>query len=279
MEKLRTKKAEHTYHLGKVSSLDVSRQLWWVASGFVDAVGSGELDSEKEIKSQFAKLDEEISRLEEESAVNIATDPPDDLLRKMLFYIGSINDVSSKNIEKISGALELKKWFGGMDADYKAVVDTSSKLELIKKEFGAKDFDDVEILVSESFAGYEGDAKDKILNEFGSKLGKLSSLAEQHGVSPVKSLVDHVVKTVHAVDKSEQSIRKTSADIKIASSLLFLRDIVTNPTSVDVTWSHSVDSHQEELRPVMIVFNRLLKSLRLSTSTLDLQSCRKSEIP
>jgi len=235
------------HHLGKVSSLDVSRQLWWVASGFVDAVGSGELDSEKEIKSQFARLDEEISRLEEESAVNIATDPPDHLLRKMLFYIGSVGEVSSSNIDKISGALELGKWFGGMDADYKVVVETSSKLEKIKNDFGSNDFDDVEILVSESFAGYEGDAKDKILKEFGSKLGKLSSLAEQHDVLPVKSLVDHVVNAVHAVDKSEESIRKTAADIKIASALLFLRDIVTNPTSVDVTWNHSVDSHQEEL--------------------------------
>ncbi len=234
-------------HLGKVSSLDVSRQLWWVASGFVDAVGTGELETANEIKSQFAKLDEEISRLEEESAANIATDPPDDLLRKMLFYIGSVEDTSSESINKIKQDLELAKWFGGMDADYKILVETSAKLEKVKNDFGPADFDDVEILVSESFAGYEGDSKDRIMSEFSAKLGKLSSSAETHGVEPIQKLVDNIVKAVETVDKSESSIQQTAADIKIASALLFLRDIVSNPDSIDVTWNHSVDSHQEEL--------------------------------
>jgi chemosensory pili system protein ChpA (sensor histidine kinase/response regulator) len=44
-------------HLFRISSLDISQQLWWVASGFVDAVASGDIDADKRIKSQFARLD------------------------------------------------------------------------------------------------------------------------------------------------------------------------------------------------------------------------------
>ena len=234
-------------HLFRISSLDISQQLWWVASGFVEAVAAGHLDADKRIKSQFARLDIEISRLEQESISGIATDPPDELLREMLFFLGPIENADSDRIRQIQKTLELPQWFGTDIGEYEQLAETSAQLRRIGEEFGADEFDRIEALVSAHFSGVSPNKGEGNQGSLDPALQHLASLSEQAGLEPMSRLINQLAATTTEIEMTADTLTATAADIKIASALLFVRNSVIHAESIDATWEHSVNSYIEEL--------------------------------
>ncbi|MGB5705480.1 MAG: Hpt domain-containing protein, partial [Arenicellales bacterium] len=235
-------------HLFRISSLDISQQLWWVASGFVDAVASGDLGPDKRIKSQFARLDIEISRLEQDSTAGIATNPPDELLRQMLFFLGPLKDPESDRIRQIQKALDLPQWFGTDSEDYEQLVKLSRSLNQIRENFDSHKFDQIESLMSEFFAGSTDTPGNAGSDALDSALNELLERAEQAELEPMFKLVRQIKDTATTTEKTADALSLTAADIKIASALLFVRDSIANAESLDATWEHSVNSYLEELQ-------------------------------
>lgn len=235
-------------HLFRISSLDISQQLWWVASGFVDAVASGDIDADKRIKSQFARLDLEISRLEQESIAGIATDPPDELLRQLLFFLGPIKDSHSDRIKQIQDSLELRQWFGTDSGEHEILSEITAKLASIRSYFGEPEFDQIEAAVSEFFTGASLPSKESEQSSLEAVFEDLIESAEKVQLEPMSRLVKQLARTSSEIEKSADALIATAADIKIASALLFLRNSVTHAEAIDATWEHSINSYVEELQ-------------------------------
>ena len=191
----------------KASSLDISQQLWWVASGFVDAIETGDLSADTSVKSQFARLDSEISRLLEESPASIASDPPDELLRQLLFYIGAVQGAASNGVKKIQEVLDLHKWFSLNDTSYHRLITTSSNLRNLGMEFGGKEFDQVEKLLGDCFAAGANrhdsgrETEIEIQRKLVSLLRRLSGFASELELGSLASLVDAVRSAIVKIDK------------------------------------------------------------------------------
>ena len=233
-------------HLFRISSLDISQQLWWVAGGFVDAVAEGDLDADTRIKSQFAQLDIEISRLEEENTAPIAVDPPDQLLRQLLFFIGEIEEAESERVREIQSALRLSEWFDQDDSRYRQLVDTSEALRRLGERFPSTQFE----LLETSINDYFGDLLEQQSADPNQVLGFLQQLADasnETGPTEFGDLLQRLSAAIVNTQKHPDALVDTQADIKIASALLFIKDSIAHPDTIDASWRQSVDSHGDEL--------------------------------
>ncbi len=234
-------------HLFRISSLDISQQLWRVASSFVDAIAAGEIISDARIKSMFAHLDLEISRLEEDTAAGITADPPDELLRELLFYIGAIENAESESIKQIQQKLKLSEWFGNDVGQIDQQVATSTKLLQLSGKFKDRDFINLETQLSRLFSNSNDELVKSSAEVLQGLFGNLAEFASDANLDDIQSLVNGISKAVVVIDKSQDSLAITSGDIKIASALLFIRDGLNNPSAIDATWSLSIASHQQEI--------------------------------
>ncbi|MGI9319558.1 MAG: Hpt domain-containing protein, partial [bacterium] len=193
-------------------------------------------------------LDIEISRLEQESTAGIATDPPDGLLRQMLFYLGPLRNTDSDRIRQIQDTLGLPQWFGTDSDEYEQLAEITRKLGQIRERFDARKFDLVESLVSDYFSATASPLVETDQNPLTSVLQELLECSEQAELAPLCKLVKQLSSTVSEIEKSADALTATAADIKIASALLFIRNSVAHAESIDATWEHSISSYIEELQ-------------------------------
>ncbi len=231
-----------------ISPLDILRQLWWVAGGLLEGIASGEVTVDVPVKTQLARLDREIARMLEESNAGIAADPPDDLLRRMLFTLGSVADTSSDRIQLIREQLGLKDWFGLLGVEDEEVLQLRAGLRNLGRTMNTAWFDRVENLVSGYFGEARAEDREASFAELERELERLAERAQAESLDGVATLAREIGQTAAELDKSEGEVTRTASDIKIASSILFLRDGVANPESVDLSWIHAVGSHVDELR-------------------------------
>lgn len=73
--------------LEKAATQDRSYQLWWVASGVIEALRQAGLDSSAAVKRLLGQVDLQIRRLVDEGERVLEADPPFELINSMLFYV------------------------------------------------------------------------------------------------------------------------------------------------------------------------------------------------
>jgi chemosensory pili system protein ChpA (sensor histidine kinase/response regulator) len=64
-----------------------ARRLWWIAAGVIDAVENGDLEAGVSIKLLFGRVDRQIHRFAESGEAGLASAPPRELTKNLLYYI------------------------------------------------------------------------------------------------------------------------------------------------------------------------------------------------
>ena len=240
--------------LMQISSLDILQQLWWVASSFVEAVESGALELNADIKSQFARLDVEISRLQDDAGAGFINNPPDELLRRLLFYIGTVSDTESARIRTIQQSLDLPEWFGYGDNRYSLMVATSAKLGQLSTEFSRQTFDEFEQGLNRIFkAGEQERIDSSVMTDHFQHLAKRCNEVQ---LPELAALVENMIFAANSSAQLNQSFDNDQADIEIASSLLFIRDSILNPEGIDGSWTETVENYTANLQGLAGEFDR-----------------------
>ena len=238
--------------LFKLSPLDISQQLWWVAAGFVDAIASGDLQPDTSVKSQFARIDNEIYRLQNEPASSIAANPPDELLRLLLFYIGAIEESDSDQVKQIQQSLELPKWFSTEQTEYDQLVAYSLQLSTMGQLFTDRDFTQLESAISDFFsllksqsAGEQLSAASKQLRKI---LKKFRAAASKASLDLLDTLIQRIAFYIRSIEKGARLAKDFDGDIVIASAILFIKDSIHHSSDISANWRYLVESHYEELQ-------------------------------
>ena len=242
---------EMMMHLRKVSGLDVLQQLWWVAGGFIESIQSGGIMPDPEVKAQFAKLDNEMSRMRDDNRASIASSPPDELLRQMLFYIGKVTSDANKDdmsvrVNKIKKELSLEQWFE-FDSETLKISQFADLIDGIKKFQSNTD----EALLSQVENNvdlyFSAEMDDQQKQQFFDQVEALKASASSAGIEGFSDFVVSLCEAISNVDASQENLSRTGADIKIASSVLLFKDTLQKPDSVSETWMHSVSQRKDEL--------------------------------
>ncbi|MFO7858497.1 MAG: Hpt domain-containing protein, partial [Ectothiorhodospiraceae bacterium] len=75
--------------LDAASGDDRSGDLWWIAAGVVDSLRHGDLaEAEGAVKRLLGQVDRQLKRVIDEGESVLREDPPRDILKDMLFYVG-----------------------------------------------------------------------------------------------------------------------------------------------------------------------------------------------
>ena len=103
------------------SSDDKAKQFWWIALGVVEALYEQGLDYSVAIKILLGRVDRQIQRVIEHGEQILYNDPPDKLIKNLLYYIAQADTYNNR-------VVQLKKSFGLDYPDTEAVTKARENL-------------------------------------------------------------------------------------------------------------------------------------------------------
>ena len=239
-------------HLRRVGGSEVFQQLWWVAAGFVDSIKNGDISADAQVKAQFANLDNEISRLHDDNRAAIASSPPDELLRKMLFLIGRYakdqEDSETLSLE-IKHKLHLDQWFDFDTASIHkdSVTELVDSITQFAAEIDTGRLNEVESVLDQYFSEQLDSEK---INELYNQFDELYEISTGYEVEEISNLLLAISKTVKVLNLDSKVLLETGADIKIASALLLFKDTLSTPSMASQEWKTSIIERTNELHEI-----------------------------
>lgn len=87
------------------STSDKAKQLWWITSGVVDSLYEQGLEASIAVKILLGRVDQQIQRVIEHSEIIFEQDPPDKIIKNLLYYIAQSQTRNNR-------VIEIKKSFG-----------------------------------------------------------------------------------------------------------------------------------------------------------------------
>lgn len=83
-------------NLEQASTQKKTEQIWWVSAGLIQALYDKGLEPSVAIKLLLGKVDREIKRLIDEGEGELNNEPPHELMKNMLYYIGRSTSASTR---------------------------------------------------------------------------------------------------------------------------------------------------------------------------------------
>ena len=91
-------------NLEQTATLEKSVQLWWVSAGVVHALHDQGLDMSVAVKLLLGRVDRQIKRVIDAGEVALQSEPPDELVKNLLYYV-------ARSTSRCSRVVELKTAF------------------------------------------------------------------------------------------------------------------------------------------------------------------------
>ena len=255
--------------LRQISKVGVLRDLWFVAKDFVEVMRQGELAISNEVKAQFANFDLEITRMKDESNESIKQNPPHELIKQMLFYIGtgvSRSVQAGKTVNsKVYELARLEEWFvfdsqsepGPQDRELErklgelADVFTSSELYLLENGLeeciGGELSSETNVSFLSLLQLLEGEAREREITELADLVMTINST-----IKTVKAVVyeesEHEADEAHREPIYHEPIEEESGvDLRLASAMLLVIDGLRRPPVSSSQWIATVNASRANL--------------------------------
>ena len=81
-------------------------QLWWVADGIISSLYDGGLEPTVAVKILLGRLDQQIKRIIREGEESLESQPPNELIKNLLYYIAQSNSLA-QNVKVLKQAFHL----------------------------------------------------------------------------------------------------------------------------------------------------------------------------
>ena len=86
-------------NLEQTATLEKSEQLWWVSAGVVHALHDKGLDLSVAVKLLLGRIDRQIKRVIDSGEVALQREPPEELVKNLLYYVARSTSRSSRVVE------------------------------------------------------------------------------------------------------------------------------------------------------------------------------------
>ncbi len=201
-------------NLEQASTQKQSEQVWWVSAGVIHALYDKGLESSVAIKLLLGKVDRLIKKIIDDGEAVLTTEPPHDLMRNLLYYVGRSNSSSAR-------VRELKMAFNLTDSLPDANAISQARDELI---------------------GFNANIMENISNQLKEELLKVKDTLDitvhvQHGdASTLEPIIDRLRTIADALgmlglNKLRKLIRKQEAFI---SNLIQLDAVLSNDDVIQI---------------------------------------------
>lgn len=199
------------------STDDKAKQFWWIALGVVEALYEQGLEYSIAIKILLGRVDRQIQRVIEHGEQILSSDPPDKLIKNLLYYIAQADTYNNR-------VVQLKKSFGLDYPDNEAVTKARENLY----GFNVNLMDSISVQVKEELTSIK-DALDIAMHaNAGSTEGldrviaRFSTIADALGMLGMNKPKDMISEQKHFLEpKIEQGATLSEEDLMgIAAALL-----------------------------------------------------------
>ena len=232
----------HKAHLGFIE------QLFWVAGGFAEALGSGALDATNDRKKLFGRLDQQLRKLIDGTDKALQRASAEALTKAMLFELGAAKSKEGRTAE-IKRAFDLDVLFGataGAATPSSELYDlpTPEALQAISEAIG-KEIQSAQEMLSAYFDSGEGEKNS--LGPLIELLQRMSGTLGMLGVGVLRVLVDELTEAARALD-SGRIKRSEAAAMPMAGALLLVESSARDFHRLGPVWTEHVEEAISRLR-------------------------------
>ncbi len=233
---------QHKAHLGFIE------QMFWVAGGFADALGSGALDITNERKKLLSRLDQQIKKLIDGADKALQRAGAEAITKAMLFELGVAKSDEGR-VGEIKRMFDLDTLLGttaSAAAPSSELYDlpTPEALQAISEALG-KEIQSAQEFLSAYFDAAEDEATS--LGPFIELLQRMSGTLEMLGVGVLRVLVDELTEAARALD-SGRIKRSEVAAMPMAGALLLIESSARDFHRLGPTWTEHVEEAINRLR-------------------------------
>ncbi len=234
-------------HMQRVSRLETDQRFWWVAAGFMESLKGRRVDVVSGTNVLFARLDNEMSRMQD-APVYVDNTPTEELLREMLYFIGSAGarPCCSGQVGRIKTAFGLNQWFPeetGCSEPNRLEPLSGSMVEFSKK-IEAGFFCELESRLDQYLSGkLDGESTRALCAD----LDTLDRLYRETGLGGAGRLIGALRSVIQDMNTDRAQLVQGGGDHRIASSVSLLKEALHDPGRVTVRWLASVAECESEL--------------------------------
>ncbi len=232
--------------LEQEANLGVVEQLFWVASGLLEAMMSSDLEPTNERKKLLARLDQQIRKLVEGAGKTDLRSSTEALVKSILFHVATAKTGSPK-VTQLKQAFDLDLLLGNVAAEPEPDLSELPTPEILQSVSTAlvREIEAAQDVLAAYFDP-EQEAVDS-LEPLDKLLGKMSSTMDMLDVPILKSLVDALRQACEAITDGKLEGNET-VSMAMASALLLIesssRDIHASATD----WKRQLDDATAMLR-------------------------------
>ena len=234
-------------HMQRVSRLETDQRFWWVAAGFMESLRGCRVDAVSGTNVLFARLDREMSRMQD-APVDVDGTPTNELLRKMLYFIGSTDArrCCSERVGRIQTAFGLNQWFpeeiGCSEPDQ--LEQLSASMVEFSKKIEASFFSGLESRLDRYLSGkLDGESTRTLYAD----LDTLDQLSRETGLGRAGRLIGALGSVIRNVNTDPVQLVQTGGNTRIASSVSLLKEALDDPDRITERWLASVAKCESEL--------------------------------
>ena len=240
------KKIEDVFeNIQKTAYSPIVEQLFWVAGGFVEALAEGSLNATNERKRLFARIDQEIKKLIDNSGKPAVRSVFETLLKDLLLEVGRAANKGQK-VKTLKQAFSLDRLMPVSEEGEDSSTDlpTPEALQSVSAALTEEINSAQDILAAYFDRDRDEDASLEPLIPI---LTKMSSTMEMLDVEPLKGLVDELLEVCNAIgDGRIENLE--DASMKMARGLLVVAQGTEEMGDSISDWKRGVDEATIMLR-------------------------------
>ena len=222
-----------TDKLFEMSAFGAVARLWWVASAYADYVKHNTLQSRAVHGRLFRNFDDLLRNLGEHGESALVRNPRDELVKIMLFYIGSA-EVRTERMDEIVDAFKLSDYFPDLKdgSDKYQPAEIESQLHAVH-EAGGLQLPLIRQLVTSFFEEEEPDSS--ILEDISEQITSASNVFSKADIDIATPLVAETLEVVKGL-RIGSLVKSEEIGFHLAAAIMFIEGGVTGSTSVDEYW-------------------------------------------
>ncbi len=234
--------------LGRDAHLGVVQQLFWVASGLLEAMMNGDLEASNDRKKLLARLDQQIRKLIDGVGKSEIKNTSETLVKNILFQVGK-SSAGSPRVTQLRQAFDLDLLLGRVAADSDLDMDRLPTPEVLDSVASALAIEILE--AQDNLATYfdPDEPGEKSLSSLVELLTKMSSTMGMLGAPMLKNMVDELVKVASKIDAGEIDASE-AISMTMARALLLVesssQDLVRSATD----WKQQINDIRSVLKTV-----------------------------
>jgi len=232
--------------LEQEANLGVVEQLFWVASGLLEAMMSGDLEPTNERKKLLARLDQQVRKLVEGAGKTDLRSSTEALVKSILFHVATAKAGSPK-VTQLKQAFDLDLLLGNVTAEPEPDLTELPTPEILQSVSTAlaREIEAAQDVLAAYFDP-EQEAVDS-LEPLDKLLGKMSSTMDMLDVPILKSLVDALRQVCEVITDGKLEGNDT-VSMAMASALLLIESSSRDIHASASDWKRQLDDATAMLR-------------------------------